>query len=79
MKQYVTKTGRVLTDADFERLADEAERGYKVPKKRTVEKREPMMVIAIRMPKSMVEDIAKRAQVAETSVSEIIRDLIQST
>lgn len=28
--EYVTKMGRVLTDADFERLADEAERGYDV-------------------------------------------------
>lgn len=27
---YVTKTGRVLTDADIEALADEAERGYDV-------------------------------------------------
>jgi predicted DNA-binding transcriptional regulator YafY len=30
MDEYVTKTGRVLTDADFEALADEAERGYDV-------------------------------------------------
>lgn len=27
---YVTKTGRVLTDEDFQRLADEAEAGYNV-------------------------------------------------
>jgi hypothetical protein len=27
----VTETGRVLADADFEALADEAERGYDVP------------------------------------------------
>lgn len=29
---YVTKSGRVLTDADIEVLADEAERGYDLPK-----------------------------------------------
>lgn len=29
---YRTKSGRVLTDEDFERLADEAERGYDVEK-----------------------------------------------
>lgn len=28
--QFVTKTGKVLTDADIEKLADEAERGYDV-------------------------------------------------
>jgi len=28
--EAVTKTGRVLTEADFEALADEAERGYDV-------------------------------------------------
>ncbi len=30
VREYRTKTGRVLTDADFEALADEAERGYDV-------------------------------------------------
>ena len=29
-RTYRTKTGRVLTDADIEALADEAERGYDV-------------------------------------------------
>lgn len=29
-RTYVTKSGRVLTDADIEALADEAERGYDV-------------------------------------------------
>lgn len=29
-KGYVTKTGKVLTEADIEALADEAERGYDV-------------------------------------------------
>jgi len=29
-KTYKTKTGKVLTDADIEALADEAERGYDV-------------------------------------------------
>lgn len=29
-EMYVTKTGRVLTDADLDALADEAERGYDV-------------------------------------------------
>jgi hypothetical protein len=27
---FITKTGKVLTDADIEALADEAERGYDV-------------------------------------------------
>jgi hypothetical protein len=29
-EEYVTKSGRVLTDADIQELADEAERGYDV-------------------------------------------------
>lgn len=29
---FITKSGRVLTDADFEQLADEAERGYVSPR-----------------------------------------------
>lgn len=29
---YITKTGKVLTDADIEALADEAERGYDISK-----------------------------------------------
>lgn len=29
-KTYRTKTGKVLTDADIEAMADEAERGYDV-------------------------------------------------
>ncbi|MGW5360557.1 hypothetical protein [Actinopolymorpha pittospori] len=28
---FVTKSGRVLTDADIEALANEAERGYELP------------------------------------------------
>ena len=28
MSEYVTKSGKVLTDADLQALADEAERGY---------------------------------------------------
>lgn len=30
MTEYTTKTGKVLTDADIEALADEAEKGYDV-------------------------------------------------
>lgn len=30
LRTYTTKSGKVLTDADIERLADEAERGYDV-------------------------------------------------
>lgn len=28
---YVTKTGKIMTRRDFDKLADEAERGYEVP------------------------------------------------
>jgi hypothetical protein len=31
MSEYVTKSGRVLNDADIEALADEAEKGYDIP------------------------------------------------
>lgn len=36
-KEFRTKTGRVLTDADFQTLADEAERGYDVAEFRAVD------------------------------------------
>lgn len=33
---FITKTGKVLTDADIEALADEAERGYDVEPTRAI-------------------------------------------
>lgn len=75
-KKYVTKSGRILTSADFERLADEAERSKSVPKKRTQIKREPMVVIAIRMPLTLARDVERWAEAEETSVSEIVRDAL---
>jgi hypothetical protein len=38
---YRTKTGRILTDADLEALADEAERGYDVEHLKPVHKQTP--------------------------------------
>ena len=38
-RTYRTKTGRILTDADIEALADEAERGYDVEQYRITDGR----------------------------------------
>jgi len=35
-KPFITKTGKVLTDADIQALADEAERGYDIDPTRVV-------------------------------------------
>ena len=40
---YKTKTGKVLTDADIEAMADEAERGYDVEALKTRRRGRPML------------------------------------
>jgi hypothetical protein len=42
VEQFITKSGKVLTDADIEALADEAERGYDVSQLRV---REPAISV----------------------------------
>ena len=42
-KTYLTRTGKELTDADIEAMADEAERGYDVEALKARRLRQPML------------------------------------
>jgi predicted HicB family RNase H-like nuclease len=84
-RDAVTKSGRRLTEADLERLADEAARGYDLS--RWVQKRgrpalepgadSPSPRIAVRLPRSLHRKVAARATAEGKSVSEVVRGLLE--
>ena len=83
-KGVVTKSGRRLTQADLERLADEAERGYDLS--RWVHKRgrpalepgdEHSPRIAVRVPRSLHEKVETLAAAEGRSVSDVVRGLLE--
>jgi predicted HicB family RNase H-like nuclease len=81
----VTKSGRRLSEADIERLADEAEQGYDVS--RWIQQRgrpalepgtdSPSPRIAVRLPLSLHRKVAARATAEGKSVSEVVRSLLE--
>ncbi len=82
-KPYTTKTGRVLSDADIEGLADEAERGYDVEGLKRRRRGRPMLgsapaeVVPVRLDPELKRAVETRAKDAETTVSEIIREALR--
>lgn len=81
-RTYRTKTGRVLTDADMEALADEAERGYDVEHlaKRPGRPRmgsAPAVVVPVRLHADLHGAVKTLAEVERTSVSELVRDALR--
>ncbi len=82
-KPYTTKTGRVLSDADIEALADEAERGYDVEDLKRRRRGRPMLgsapaeVVPVRLDPKLKRAVETRAKNAETTVSEIIREALR--
>ena len=80
-RTHRTKTGRILTDADMEALADEAEKGYDIPKhpggRPLVLGKARAVVVPIRMPPELKEEVERLAEAEETSVSEIVRDALR--
>jgi len=80
---YRTKTGRVLTDADIEAFADEAERGYEV---KDVARRPgrprigsaPATVVPVRLHAELHAAVKAQAEAGDTSVSELVRDALRS-
>ena len=78
-KSYRTKSGRVLTDADIEQLAGEAERGYDVEELKTRRRGRPLIgaapadVVPVRLDPDLKEAVEARATADHTSTSEIIR------
>ena len=78
-KPYRTKTGKVMTDADIETLADEAERGYDVAQLEPRRRGRPLIgsapaeVVSVRLDPDLKGAIEARAATEHTSTSEIIR------
>jgi predicted HicB family RNase H-like nuclease len=80
-----TKSGRRLTNADLERMADEAERGFDPSTFRHSRGRPALEAgatasprIAVRLPRSLHRRVTLRAAAEGRSVSQVVRDLLES-
>jgi hypothetical protein len=82
-RTYTTKTGRELTDADIEALADEAERGYDVDDLKSRRRGRPMLgsapaeVVPVRLDPELKKAVEDRARDDDTTVSALIREAIR--
>lgn len=82
-KAYRTKTGKELTDADIEAMADEAERGYDVEALKARRRGRPMLgsapaeVVPVRLDPDLKEAVEARAEADHTTASEIIRQALR--
>ena len=84
-RTVITKSGRTLTEADIERLADEAERGYDLstwvhrPGRPPLEPGlgEPSPRIAVRVPASLHRRVTSQAAAEGRSISQVIRTLLE--
>jgi hypothetical protein len=80
-----TKSGRVITDADIERYAAEAEAGYDVDElvRRRGRRGRPTLgsgpasVESVRLDPELREALASRAEAEGTSTSEVIREALR--
>jgi hypothetical protein len=76
---YTTKTGKVLSDADIEQMADEAELGYDVEGLKSRRRGRPMLgsapseVVPVRLDPGLRQAVEARAEAEQTTTSEIIR------
>ncbi len=70
-----TRTGRILTDADLNALASEAEAGYSLEflRSRPTRRRVRSEVVPVRLPPELKGAVEQRAELEATSVSEVIR------
>ena len=81
----VTKSGRRLTEADIERLAAEAERGFDLSTWKHRRGRPPLDAnsdthaprIAIRLPTALHRRVATQAAAEGRSVSALVRSLLE--
>lgn len=82
-KSVRTKTGRVLTDAEIQALADEAERGYDVDTLKTRGRGRPMLgsgpseIVPVRLDPELKQAVDARAEAEHRSASEIIREALR--
>jgi len=84
-RTLITKSGRRLTEADIERLADEAERGFDLstweprPGRPRLEASatEHSPRIAVRVPASLHRRVRSRAAGEGQTVSQVVRRLLE--
>lgn len=82
---FVTKSGRVLTEADIDALADEAEHGYDLSKWTPRPGRPSLSAgatahsprIAVRLPAELDRRVRARADAEGRKVSQVVRDLLE--
>jgi hypothetical protein len=78
-KPYRTRTGKALTDAQIEAMADDAERGYDVALLRSRRPGRPLLgsgpaqVVPVRLDPDLRRAVQARADAEDATVSEIIR------
>lgn len=80
-----TRSGRPITDADVQRLAEEAERGYDVDalvarrnkRGRPALGSAPASVESVRLDPELRDQLAARAQADGTTLSEVIRQALR--
>jgi len=83
-KTYPTKTGKVLTDADIEAMADEAEGSHDVAVLQQRRRGRPLLgsgpadVVPVRLDPDLRAALEARAEAEETTASEIIRRALRS-
>jgi hypothetical protein len=82
-KSYTTKTGRKLSDAEIEALADEAERGYDVEELKQRRRGRPLLgsapaeVVPVRLDPDLKRAVEARAEAEHTTLSEVIREALR--
>jgi hypothetical protein len=80
---YRTKSGKVLTDADIEALAEEAERGYDVETLKARRRGRPLIgsapaeVVPVRLDPELREAVEARAEAEHRTTSEVIREALR--
>lgn len=82
-KTYRTKTGKVLTDAEIDAMADEAEHGYDVEQLKARRRGRPLLgsapadVVPVRLDPDLKQAVDARAEADHTTASEIIRQALR--
>jgi hypothetical protein len=82
-KPHTTKTGRVLSDAEIESLADEAEGGYDVEELKQRRRGRPLLgsapaeVVPVRLDPDLKRAVEARAEAEHTTLSEVIREALR--
>ena len=80
---YTTRTGKVLTDADVDAIATEAERGYDIEVLKTRRRGRPMLgsapseVVPVRLDPELKLAVEARAEADQTTASEVIREALR--